>query len=98
MPDEIRRYLDLEARIRTVENRLRDNEWACKLLDKTVAEWEPIIDAAKDQDYLRKWIEHQQAKEAKRFDLTWTRVIAFAGVLAAWTAAVIGIVALVLHH
>lgn len=105
-------YHDHEHRIRSIErwrvganddretlrDRVRDLEENVRNLAADCAEWGPIIDAARDQEYLRNWIEKQEREEEKRRGIRWTHVLAVLTVAAAWTAGVTAIAALVLSH
>lgn len=88
----------IRDRVRDLEedNRVRKHEFAT--LSQNLREWEPVIDAARDQDYLRKWIEKQELREQHRGEIRWGYVLRIVAALAAWTGAVVAIVALILKH
>lgn len=93
-----RRFGDLLQRLDSLRDRIRDAEEHIRQLSAETADWGPIISTARDQEYLRAWIEKQERKELAKRELRWTHIVALLSLAAVWTAGVAAIVGLVLRH
>ena len=96
--DHEHRVHQIERRLDSLRDRVRDIEEKVRKVEAECAEWGPIIATARDQEYLRAWIERQERKELAKRELRWTHVLGVLGLLAAWTAGVAAIVGLLLKH
>lgn len=84
----------IEKRVDLLQERVRNTEENVRNVQADCKEWEPIINAARDQDYLRSWVQKQEQRTANR----WKLFIAVAGLLATWTAVVVAITGLILSQ